>query len=86
MAYKDKDRQREAVREATRRYRQRKGTSSVIPCDTPSVIPCEAKSVIPEQVIDECAMRNIMKNDSTAGKVLGELTKARQTSRKGFRE
>lgn len=43
MAYKDKDKQREAVRLATRRYRERKGITKavkdVIPCDTLDVIP-----------------------------------------------
>ncbi len=43
MAYKDKEKQREAVRLATSRYRQKlKGitgiTATVIPCDTHSVI------------------------------------------------
>ncbi len=46
MAYKDKDRQREAVKLATRRYRDRlKGitrSSSVIPKTTASVIPSES--------------------------------------------
>ena len=44
MAYRDKDKQRRAVREATRRYRARKQgitkpECDVIPRDTPLVIP-----------------------------------------------
>jgi len=46
MAYRDKDRQRRAVREATRRCRARlkgitKSEPDVIPCDTQAVIPKE---------------------------------------------
>lgn len=44
MAYKDKERQREAVKLATRRYRERlKGITSV----TPNVIPVTPSTVIP---------------------------------------
>jgi len=59
MAYKDKDRQREAVKQAMRRKR----ATSVIPCDTrlkvipsdtPIVIPCEVE-IKPERT----AKRNI---------------------------
>ena len=41
--YKDADRRRQAVREATRRYRARLKGITVIPdsCDTQDVIPCE---------------------------------------------
>lgn len=51
--YKDKDKQRQAVREATRRYRARlKGITPqpVIPLD--DVIPCDTQPVIP--VRSEC--------------------------------
>lgn len=49
MAYKDKDKQRKAVREATQRYRQRlkgitgitQATNNVIPAVIPAVIPDE---------------------------------------------
>jgi len=38
--YKDKDKQRQAVREAVRRYRARRNTrADVIPCNTQDVIP-----------------------------------------------
>lgn len=38
--YKDKDRQRHAVKEAVRRHRARCNTqANVIPCNTPDVIP-----------------------------------------------
>lgn len=54
MAYKDKSKQREAVKQATRRYRLRKKgiteePDTVIPCDTPNVIP-EAQSHSPMMV------------------------------------
>lgn len=46
MAYKDKDRQREAVRLATQRYRQRlKGITKV----SQDVIPVIPKAVIPDE-------------------------------------
>lgn len=41
MAYKDKDRQRKAVREAVRRHRAKQCNTqeNVIPCNTQDVIP-----------------------------------------------
>lgn len=78
MAYKDKDKQKEAVREATRRYRQRK--ASVIPCDTrlnvipsdtPDVILCEGEAVIPV-------------GSDIPVKPSQMLTKERQVSKQGF--
>ncbi len=52
MAYKDKDKQREAVKLATRRYRERK-SASVIPCDTRfKVIPEGVPVVIPYEKVE----------------------------------
>ena len=70
--YKDKDKQREAVKEATRRYRQRKQGITRITQETARVIP---ESVRPKDL-----------DGGRAFKYRGELTKARQTSRKGFNE
>lgn len=82
--YKDKDRQRQAVKGAVRRYRAKvKGITSegvcdaleavaegVISCNTqPDVIPLKPSIVIPEEA--ELAWQ-------------GPLTKERQVSQKGF--
>ena len=47
--YKDSDRQRRAVREATRRYRAR--LKGITP-QKPNVIPCDTRDVIPKQSIN----------------------------------
>jgi len=57
MSYKDKDKQREAVKQAVRRYRQKsKGitriSNNVIPGQAPDVIPGQAPDVIPGQAPD----------------------------------
>ena len=82
--YKDKDKQREAVREATRRYRLRKqllidpqGITKV----SPDVIPVTPKPVIPVATGDGVAMP--MNRTRWVG---DELTKARQVSDKGFND
>lgn len=50
--YKDKDKQRQAVREAVRRHRAKGITQGkVIP--TQSVTPCNTPNVIPKQCIDK---------------------------------
>jgi len=62
MAYKDKDKQREAVRQATRRYRAKlKGITNhpqtVIPLDDvipEHVIPCDTQPVIPKKQDIKC--------------------------------
>ena len=48
MAYKDKDRQRQAVREATRRYRSRKQGITPKPISVTPVIPSKPEPVIPK--------------------------------------
>ena len=70
--YKDKDRQREAVRQAVRRHRAKGITvipKNVIPC---KVLPCDTliPEVIPVEHEPEWA---------------GELTKERQLGRTGLR-
>ena len=51
MPYKDKDKQREAVRLATQRYRQRLKVSQskplVIPGAMPDVIPRDDREIVP---------------------------------------
>ncbi len=75
MSYKDKDKQREAVRLATRRYRERKqGITSPA-----SVIP---KSVIPDRVRSYLNSPSVAKElNRLAEPWPGELTKARQVGR-----
>lgn len=68
MSYKDKDRQREAVRDATRRYRLRK--QGITKADE-SVIPVIPEQVIPWPAIPTKSLRQ-------------PLTKELQLSRKGF--
>ena len=56
MSYKNKDRQREAVRLATRRYRQRQKVSQ----GATLVIPIGLEHVIPPKPKPACAVRPAM--------------------------
>ena len=79
MAYKDKDRQREANRLAKRRQRQRQGMIKGMTSQGMTVID-EPPDVIPNPVLDVCKQRI----RQGFGHITSELTKTRQISRKGF--
>ncbi len=74
IVYKDKDKQRQAVRDATRRYRERKQGITRTTVNGDTVIPKQPVQVIPSKII---------RMDSSLT-FTGELTKTRQISRKGF--
>lgn len=85
--YKDEDRQRQAVKEAVRRFRAKNRDSAVSgqkqalenapDCPVLDKV-CNTRLVIPPNVIPK-VVRPVI-----PGHRVGELTKARQTSRKGF--
>lgn len=68
-----------------RKYMRRRRSNLPLMTDPPKVLDLEP-SVRPDVRPSLGTMRKITKNYPTQGKVCGELTKARQVSRKGYNE